>query len=956
MGYLLKEALKTLCGVNQWSYAVFWKIGCQNPKLLIWEECYYEPASCSGLSVNQNQETAFHDYGASWISAETHSLQSYAQAGDRVHSLVNKMMMDNHVNIVGEGLVGRVAFTGNHQWILSENYCKEAHPPEVLKEVNLQFSAGMQTVAVVPVLPHGVVQFGSYLKIMENMAFLNDVTSLVLQLGYVSGVLVPENYAAKEHAAKIGVPMCIGYSAPGVLSLESDVINVPCSYNSFNYVGNSGQNSMVDSQTSFAFDRETQNQLQSNGAAFQHSNSTSSLFRPQHYHQEAKIAQAAKLDFSSSNQWVNGVAKAEVIPSNSEIWMNRHASPYVQRSTLDLPSSSSSTLNSEPKILSGTGTQGHSSSNVSSGILMPTLRMDSGLIYCSNNGSVSRTSGEVSGNGMGSNMEPITGVVSDAKPAGSGNISTEHPASSELKNVNFPKTEASDFDSVEHFTNNSLLGYGSGSKPCLMDNKFAHSELKACKGEREQNTINTTLPQYSEHLNMAELVPGFAEDDRKQKFGGQIHSVNNTKYGDAYVQPESGDDLFDVVGADFKSKLFSSCWNSCLTNESDSKMHNWDKNNLPSTKRLASTDIYLTSQANSDSGIFSSTGTDHLLEAVVLSKAHPSAKQSMDDSVSCRTTLTNTSSSSAPNTSLPYGRFGLSEQMKGELFGVPKYLAKAGAMSSCSLRTGSSKEESGTFSQGSSIYGSQISSWIEKDQKAKQSNSVSTGYSKKPDETSKQNRKRLKPGENPRPRPKDRQMIQDRVKELREIVPNGAKCSIDALLERTIKHMLFLQSVTKHADKLKQTGESKIISKDGGLLLKENFEGGATWAYEVGSQSMVCPIIVEDLNQPRQMLVEMLCEERGLFLEIADIIRGLGLTILKGVMETRNDKIWARFAVEANRDVTRMEIFISLVRLLEQSAKTSAAQPNGISSENMTTQQFHQVASIPVTGSSHSLQ
>ena len=44
----------------------------------------------------------------------------------------------------------------------------------------------------------------------------------------------------------------------------------------------------------------------------------------------------------------------------------------------------------------------------------------------------------------------------------------------------------------------------------------------------------------------------------------------------------------------------------------------------------------------------------------------------------------------------------------------------------------------------------------------------------------------------------------------------------------------------------------------------------------------------------------MLCEERGFFLEIADIIRGMGLTILKGVMETRNDKIWARFTVEVN--------------------------------------------------------
>lgn len=47
------------------------------------------------------------------------------------------------------------------------------------------------------------------------------------------------------------------------------------------------------------------------------------------------------------------------------------------------------------------------------------------------------------------------------------------------------------------------------------------------------------------------------------------------------------------------------------------------------------------------------------------------------------------------------------------------------------------------------------------------------------------------------------------------------------------------------------------MCKDGGVLLRDNFEGGVTWAYEVGSQSMVCPIIVEDLNSPRQMLVEV---------------------------------------------------------------------------------------------------
>ncbi|GAY67865.1 hypothetical protein CUMW_259820 [Citrus unshiu] len=175
------------------------------------------------------------------------------------------------------------------------------------------------------------------------------------------------------------------------------------------------------------------------------------------------------------------------------------------------------------------------------------------------------------------------------------------------------------------------------------------------------------------------------------------------------------------------------------------------------------------------------------------------------------------------------------------------------------------------------------------------------------------------------------------------------QCSIDALLrERTIKAHAVPASVTKHA--------GQIISKEGGLLLKDNFEGGATWAFEVGSQSMVCPIIVEDLNPPRQLLVEMLCEERGFFLEIADLIRGLGLTILKGLMEARNDKIWARFAVEANRDVTRMEIFMSLVRLLEQTVR-SGTFVNALDNNNvMVHHSFPQATSIAATGRPSSLQ
>lgn len=37
------------------------------------------------------------------------------------------------------------------------------------------------------------------------------------------------------------------------------------------------------------------------------------------------------------------------------------------------------------------------------------------------------------------------------------------------------------------------------------------------------------------------------------------------------------------------------------------------------------------------------------------------------------------------------------------------------------------------------------------------------------------------------------------------------QCSIDSLLDRTIKYMVFLQGVTKHADKLKRSNEPKVI-------------------------------------------------------------------------------------------------------------------------------------------------
>lgn len=44
--------------------------------------------------------------------------------------------------------------------------------------------------------------------------------------------------------------------------------------------------------------------------------------------------------------------------------------------------------------------------------------------------------------------------------------------------------------------------------------------------------------------------------------------------------------------------------------------------------------------------------------------------------------------------------------------------------------------------------------------------------------------------------------------------------------------------------------------------------------------------------------MQMTCDDPALFLEIAQVIRRLELTILEGMTETRSGTTWARFVVE----------------------------------------------------------
>ncbi|KDO48148.1 hypothetical protein CISIN_1g005301mg [Citrus sinensis] len=224
------------------------------------------------------------------------------------------------------------------------------------------------------------------------------------------------------------------------------------------------------------------------------------------------------------------------------------------------------------------------------------------------------------------------------------------------------------------------------------------------------------------------------------------------------------------------------------------------------------------------------------------------------------------------------------------------------------------------FTPTSSSFKNEMGTFIDTEQFGKEHNSLQPRKGMK---LSNANKRRTKPGDNQKPRPRDRQLIQDRIKELRELVPNGVKCSIDCLLGRTIEHMLYLRSVTDQAEKLNQWVHREVAARKD-LRSSETNDGkqnGTTWAFEVGNELLACPIVVEDLSYPGHMLIEMLCNEQSLFLEIAQVIRSLELTILKGVMENRCNNTWAHFIVETSKGFHRTEIFWPLMHLLQRKRK-----------------------------------
>ncbi|XP_006664356.1 transcription factor LHW-like [Oryza brachyantha] len=865
------EALRRLCEEAGWSYAVFWKaIGAADPVHLVWEDGCCGHPSCSAGSE------------ASEAGCESGSSSA-------VCTLVRKIMV-SQVHVVGEGTIGRAAFTGNHQWIVHDTANDHGLRSEVAAEMNNQFRAGIKTIAIIPVLPRGVLQLGSTSVILENTSSVQLYKKLCCQLNNRSSMVASAS-VKNDLSQKAPRPL---HGLPSIHPADS------CS--------KVFSGSPVTYEQCYGHDTRTL----STSTSANTGRNTSLL----------KVAQRSGQAVREQVLYAPDMRFRQQIP-----YCDRRVDINTQNSAVSsgFISSISTSVEKYPLLKNNIGQLEQGNMEESSGprnVLLKSLACRNPVVHENSNMSLFRGGDEVpvflNSHGSFDLLQAGPRVVeanlynnSTSSHVLDQRYSSTAAVAGYKPSVSYKIPQSAQF--IVKMESPRRQSFQDHVAPPSGSDVQVSSDLEATT--RQVNSDHMCQNKRTNEVNDSSAA--LSMQDVKSMDRHKILDISNERTSSFLMDPTTENDLFDIFGTEFH-QLHSSLdgdlsWNTAKPQSSD-------RDAPESSIYVDSPPVFGAPEDEfSYSGIFSLTDTDQLLDAVI-SNVNPGGKQISGDSASCKTSLTD-----IPSTSY----CGSKEMKQCKSSGAPPLLVKNElavsnfAKQPCFLE----KAEDGCLSQNNGVHKSQIRLWIESGQNMK-CESVSASNSKGLDTANKSNRKRSRPGESPKPRPKDRQLIQDRIKELRELVPNGAKCSIDALLEKTIKHMVFLQNVTKHADNLKDSNESKIHGGENGPLLKDYFEGGATWAFDVGSQSMTCPIVVEDLDRPRQMLVEMLCEDRGIFLEIADFIKGLGLTILRGVMEARKNKIWARFTVEANRDVTRMEIFLSLMRLLEPSCDGGGAGEN----------------------------
>lgn len=212
-------------------------------------------------------------------------------------------------------------------------------------------------------------------------------------------------------------------------------------------------------------------------------------------------------------------------------------------------------------------------------------------------------------------------------------------------------------------------------------------------------------------------------------------------------------DLLDRMRMDARHSHGQECWDGII-----SPVGSGTPSNLSRDVTECISELDTGSMAGTKKGFFPDVGLEQLLDAVV-SNANLVANHNSDDRMSTSTSTRTVSTALYSNQ-------------------APFVGCVSGSLDTVLSECNSLKNSNG--SQKEVLSKSLVSSLIDGNYNMK-AESVGVSQPNRSGESVKLTKKRARPGESTRPRPKDRQQIQDRVKELREIVPNGTKVLILAV-------------------------------------------------------------------------------------------------------------------------------------------------------------------------------
>ncbi|BBN15967.1 protein MpBHLH19 [Marchantia polymorpha subsp. ruderalis] len=1060
MAMVLQQALRGLCYKSGWSYAVFWKLKRRSRMVLTWEDGFYEFSKPSAVSSFDSMQTTG---GFNMMNSGRPGTDPLAPdvpgAEDEIGLAVARMSY--HVYSLGEGIIGRVAFTGKHQWVFGERgstgegtgtgrstgrAINEKYPAGWQQ----QFTAGIKTIAVVAV-PQGVVQLGSTQIVMEDLTLVSHVRGLFGTLQSVPGAFlsdyVPDSQGGRVHvpcSVVMPLPMLIPMGATNETTRSANVTHLHPGQLSMNNVPQIPTTAVVSGSY------DLMNLCKASVPARAH---LSNPFRTSSVNplslQTSRIMPSPHVNkdsTSSNNSLLSTVSMAvgnrkglSNIPFTSV-----HCAPSTESASV--ASLGSGNWNSPPAMPSVAQSK-------TGGLFDRRLHADhrlrhqlqTSLPVCGvksyQDTVLTTTKGPSQQTSICVTSSPITtGGGVDCKPTrtfGQEAFRAMESCNTEstLKTAGFTggalDTKGLREQSQLYNRNHGELLQGQSrrsspnvemsnlempSKACLTAptegllshaGKWAHTVTTGPHSEVTKVSVNNV--SQSDDKRNTNTYSQVREDEKVCK---QVYVQSPPKFADVAgfsnqsvpISKGSGSSLQGIQvcteggrNVQVRSQISDRAWNESPKAEWDcfsgllnpfpigdelsqalrpaslrecdrdlfSNLHpvhvpddvreNSSVKTVGETKLLTDSgegkcarntvmdyDIF---QAISDAVLMDSR-SEPLLEAMVAGVSNAPSAPSPSKVGSC-SHEPNLSGGNSTLSGEPESMRQRNDTYRSGSSGDTLEYDTAGGISPCKTEMEYEKFASCgiDFQRESMLKASQNSMRMSGDEGQKRSDDELAPYdnvlpAKRQEEFGKvaNSRKRPKLGDTLRPRPKDRQQIQDRVRELREIVPNACKCSIDSLLERTIRHMHFLQSVTQHGGNwknfggLKEEEDAECLSVD--CKAYPDMQGGEKEKSEVGpicdlkfdKPNNGCPIVVENTNQPRQMLVEMLCEERGLFLEIAETVRGLGLTILKGAMESRSGKTWARFVVEAtSRDIHRVEVLWYLMQLIQP---TSALLPS----------------------------